>query len=379
MSFKLMTSSSRLEFSSDSPHEGDEFACDGGDDDVMMLASGGEVSVTPAESHLSFPSDILDRFGEMFLAFLDEERDSSRETVGPGGFDESSSCVGVAGLGDASEAAVVAAGVLARVEAEEGEELAGIVEAGDIAEFGGEGDGDGELDAAESLKGFDEVGVFPGSGSIAEFGFDTLEALGAFGDSADVFLEDDLLSGSGQSDPRELVEMSGAPDGSAGVLDVVSKQERLEAELGGFEIAHGILACAREIADRFVVDIRDMDRSEIAGSQQACEGDGVAAIGLDSIAGFAGDERWCDDEAGEALLGEIAVEREAARPCFVSEDEARGFGLESSREFVDVAEAGADGAEEDDFIGRVLRGVGDGNGTLMDIQADEKCGRMVHG
>ena len=109
LSFKLMTSSSRLEFSSDSPHEGDELACDGGDDDVMMLASGREMSVPLAESHLSFPGDVLDGCGKMFLSLLDEERDTSGETVGPGGFDESSACVGVAGFGDAAETAMVAA------------------------------------------------------------------------------------------------------------------------------------------------------------------------------------------------------------------------------------------------------------------------------
>lgn len=192
-----MTLGGRLKLSSDSPHEGDKLASDGGDDDVVVLASGREMSVPLAKSHLSFPGDVLDRCGEVLLSLLDQERDTSRETVGPGGFDESSACVGVAGLGDASKAPMIAAGVLARVEAEEGEELAGIVEARDIAEFGGQGDGDGELDATESLEGFDEMSVFPGGGSIAEFGFDTLEALGAFGDSADIFLEDDLLSGSG--------------------------------------------------------------------------------------------------------------------------------------------------------------------------------------
>lgn len=173
--------------------------------------------------------------------------------------------------------------------------------------------------------------------------------------------------------------MSGAPDGSAGVLDIMPEQERLETELGCLEIAHGVFARSREITDGFVVDIRDVDRGEIAGSQKACEGDGVAAVGLDFIAGFPGDERRSDDEAGEASLGEIAVEREAARPCFVREDDSRGFGLQPSHEFVDVAEASADGAEEDDFIGRVLGRIGNGDGVLVDIQADKKCGRMVHG
>jgi hypothetical protein len=274
---------------------------------------------------------------------------------------------------------VIAAGVFARVKAEEGEELAGIVEAGDIAELCGDGCGDGELDAAQCLEGVDERSAFPRDDAIVEFGLDVSKVISAFGDSADVLLKDDLLSRGWQGDPRELAQMSGAPRGSAGVLYIVSKQEGFEAELGGFEIAHGVFTGTREIADGFVVDIRNVDGGKIAGSQKACEGDGVAAIGLYFVAGFPWDERRCDNEAGEAFLGEIAVEREATRPCFVSEDEARGFGLESSREFVDVAEAGADGAEEDDFIGRVLGGVGDGYGVLVDIQTDEKCGRMVHG
>lgn len=109
ISLNVMTSSRCLEFSSDSPHEGDELACDSGDDDVVMFSSGREVTVAFAESHLSFPGDVLDGCGEMFLSLLDQERDTSGETVGPGGFDESSACVGVAGFGDAAEAAVIAA------------------------------------------------------------------------------------------------------------------------------------------------------------------------------------------------------------------------------------------------------------------------------
>jgi hypothetical protein len=122
-----------------------------------------------------------------------------------------------------------------------------------------------------------------------------------------------------------------------------------------------------------------MDGGKIAGSQKARESDGVAAVGLYFVAGFSGNERRCDDEASEAFLGEIAVEREAARPCFVREDEAGRLRLQTSREFVDVAEAGADGTEEDDFIGRVLCGVSNGYRVLMDIQTDKKCGRMAHG
>jgi hypothetical protein len=269
--------------------------------------------------------------------------------------------------------------VLAGIEAEEGADLAGDIEAGDIAELGDNGHGDGELDAAECLQSLNEGSAFPGSGAILEFGFDVGEMVGAFGYSADVFLENDLLGRGGQSDSRELVEMSGAPGRSAGVVDVVAQQKGFEAELGCLEIVHGVLASAGEIADGFIVDVGDVDGGKIAGSQETCEGGCIAAIGLDSIAGFLGDERRCDDEAGEAFLGEVAIEGEAARSRFVGEDEAGCLGLETANELVDVALLGADGADEGDSFAPVLGCVGDGDGVLMDIEADEKCGIMGHG
>lgn len=83
-----------------------------------------------------------------------------------------------------------------------------------------------------------------------ELGFDVGEVLGAFGDGADVLLEDDVLRRGGQGDSRELVEMSGAPGSSAGVVDIVAQQEAFEAELGRLEIVHGVLASAGPLRRR---------------------------------------------------------------------------------------------------------------------------------
>jgi len=65
--------------------------------------------VSFAKSQLSLPGNVLDGFKEILLALLDEKRDSGGEAVGLGGFDEGSANVGVAGLGDAAETAMIAA------------------------------------------------------------------------------------------------------------------------------------------------------------------------------------------------------------------------------------------------------------------------------
>jgi hypothetical protein len=62
-----------------------------------------------------------------------------------------------------------------------------------------------------------------------------------------------------------------------------------------------------------------------------------------------------------------------ARDRFVGEDEAGCLGLEPANELIDVALLGADGADEGDSLAPVLGRVGDGDGVLMDIEADEKC------
>jgi hypothetical protein len=124
--------------------------------DVGVLAARDEMPLALAEPHLSLPGDVLDGFGEILLALLDEEGDASGESVGPGGFDEGSAFTGVVGLDDGAEASFAAARVFAGIETEESADLAGDVEAGDIAELGDDVHGDGEPDAAECLESLKE-------------------------------------------------------------------------------------------------------------------------------------------------------------------------------------------------------------------------------
>jgi hypothetical protein len=56
-----------------------------------------------------------------------------------------------------------------------------------------------------------------------------------------------------------------------------------------------------------------------------------------------------------------------------------GLRLEPADDLIDVALAGADGADERDFGAPVLAGVGDGDGVLVNVETDEKGGWPVHG
>ena len=72
---------------------------------------------------------------------------------------------------------------------------------------------------------------------------------------------------------------------------------------------------------------------------------GIAAVGFDAVAGLFGDERGCDDPAGELLACQIAIQPVAAGTGLVDEDQLREFGPEFADEFVDVALACADAAQ----------------------------------
>jgi hypothetical protein len=67
---------------------------------------------------------------------------------------------------------------------------------------GDDGDGDGLLDAAQSLEGADDGSETPGGDELGELGLDALETLDLLVDGAERLLVDDLLGGS-RTDDRE--------------------------------------------------------------------------------------------------------------------------------------------------------------------------------
>jgi hypothetical protein len=105
----------------------------------------------------------------------------------------------------------------------------------------------------------------------------------------------------------------------------------------------------------------------------------IATVVLDAVAGLFGDERGCDHDAAQLLGGEVAVQPVAAGTGFVDEDGLVGFGLHLADELVDVALAGADGAEIGGLVVAVFADVGHGNRIFVDVQTDKESGRVFHG
>jgi len=305
--------------------------------------------------------------------------DLSRVAVSPGAFDEGAAGVGVAGLGDAAQAAHRATGVFAGGEAQVAHELAGVIEAGKIPEFSNESERDGELHAAQGLDSFHDRTPAPGFDRRLEFALQALEAVLVFGDRPHVLLEDDLLGWGRTDDLGEPSQVSRAPAGAPLIADILPQQESFEAVLGGLEIGHGILASAAEVPNGLVFDCWDIDRGEVAGAHEPSQLHGIAPISLDPVTGFSRAERRGDHPAGELVLGQIAIEPVPAGTRLINEEELAGFALELADELVDVALTGADGAEGEDLGARGLGNVGNGDSFLVDIKTDEECVRIVYG
>jgi len=88
---------------------------------------------------------------------------------------------------------------------------------------------------------------------------------------------------------------------------------RLRAE------AHGIFARAHEIAQRFVVGRRDVDRGEFAGTMQPRQGVAIVPVGLDPIAAPFRHARRIDDDALLALGRQVPMNPKSAGTRLIHE------------------------------------------------------------
>src|SRR5881398_1906338 len=78
------------------PHEGCEFARDGGGNGVRVLAARAQLAISPTEADLRPPGDVANRGREMLLARLDLLRDLGAMTIGLRGFDQNAARMAVA-------------------------------------------------------------------------------------------------------------------------------------------------------------------------------------------------------------------------------------------------------------------------------------------
>src|SRR5439155_7313781 len=142
------------------------------------LAPGDQAAVALTESDLGLPTDVLDHLGHCFQPQLQVAADLGWVAVGPGSLDEYASGVGVPSLGDAPLTTALPRSVFTGDETQVAHELSRILEAGEVAQFGHQGDGGEELHAAPGLKGFHYWQPAPALHQGGKVGFQALHALG---------------------------------------------------------------------------------------------------------------------------------------------------------------------------------------------------------
>src|SRR5215475_4858462 len=129
-----------------SPHKGAQFPGNGDHDLIRIFAFGHQVAIAFTEPHLSLPADSLDRGGELFQAQLEMAADFGWIPVRPGPFDQGTTGMRIAGLGNTTLLPPRPTGIFRGGEPEIIHELAGVLEAREVAQFGHHGHGHCELD-----------------------------------------------------------------------------------------------------------------------------------------------------------------------------------------------------------------------------------------
>ena len=135
--------------------------------------------------------------------------------------------------------------------------------------------------------------------------------------------------------------------------------------------AHRVFTRADQISHRFVRVVGHIDRAELAGAMKPREREAVAAIGLHPIPAPLRGHRRTDDDALLAVLGQMSVDAEAARPGFVHEVQRSIRGSQRSYHFVERLEIARDHAVVADFALALAVRDRHVNRFLVDIQPHE--------
>lgn len=103
-----------------------------------------------------------------------------------------------------------------------------------------------------------------------------------------------------------LSRLGSGPAAPAVVAPSVPEEEHLNALTAGAEVLDRAEPGAHQVAHGLIGVVRHVDEGEFAGPEQAREVAGVAAVGLDVVAGLLGHVGRGNDADEEALGGEMA-------------------------------------------------------------------------
>jgi|SRR5580704_3151 hypothetical protein len=256
---------SRLYASTYRPDKPNEFAGDRCDHDWWCLSPGEHSAIPGAEANLRLPGDGADFGRSSFLPALHGLSDFRRHAVSPSRLDDQFARDDAAGFGDARRPSCFAAGALSGDQAEVGHELARIIKALEVADFGDHAGRHGERDAAEGLQRFDDRSERPVRQEGLDLLLDLQLSLDGLIHGVEMGLESDLL--------RRMVEglvakpnaMAALPN-RAGISSTIAKEKPLNALTRLPDILAGDLARSDEIAHRLVSVVGRPNLGQLAGA-----------------------------------------------------------------------------------------------------------------
>ena len=167
-----------------------------------------------------------------------------------------------------------------------------VLNAGQVAEFGHEGDRDSTRDAPQGLQRLDHWLQSPGVPVVMPFLLQTRQAVGLFIDRPDVFLEDDRWRRGGTDHFGEPPQMGRAPGGPARLPAILPQEEGFETKRGGLAVPKSIFAGAGagEIAPGVVLDRGAIHSGESPRAHQPRPWPRVTTVGVHAVARFLGKE-----------------------------------------------------------------------------------------
>jgi hypothetical protein len=194
-----------------------------------------------------------------------------------------------------------------------------------------------------------------------------------------ILLEDDLLGGWRTDHCRQPAPMGRPPRGPARIPENLAQEDGLQPMLGGLATPDRLLTRAGAVTHGLVLDRRDIDRGQSAAAHQPRPLGRGTSIGCDAIAGVLRDQGGGHDPAAQVLLRQIPREPGPPGARVVDADEWCSVCAERSDKRVDVALAGADGAQEDPLSTPFCRGIGHGDGRFVDLQTTVKGAGVTPG
>src|SRR5262249_4436435 len=134
-----------------------------------------------------------------------------------------------------------------------------------------------------------------------------------------------LLQKGGTPPRSEPSAVGWPPMGPAPVTDIGSEQKGFAAPLSVLQIADGVCTRARASASGVIVDLRARDRRVAPRARQACQTDGVSAVGCEARARFLGHRCGCETPAGVSFFRQMAREAVATGHSVIEAEQMGGF------------------------------------------------------